>query len=266
MNGAPIGVFDSGIGGLTVVKELRKLLPCEDIVYFGDSARVPYGSRPPAEIMQFMHQILRFLKEKKVKMGVVACNTMTSLGLEFVRRQYPFPLVGVNSGVRTALSVSRSKRIGVIATQATVASGRHGKAARIFDSGAAVYLQACPKLVPLIEAEKLKGRDVEEAVAEHMMLLKEAQVDSLILGCTHYPFVADVIADFMGAEVAIIDPAMVTALNVETALRKRGLLASERQGTMRFYLSGELNKAERMAALLFDEQLPPFESVSVEKY
>lgn len=197
---APIGVFDSGIGGLTVVKELIRLLPGENIIYFGDTARTPYGCRPPTEILAFMNEILHFFTEQEVKMAVVACNTMTALGMDIAKKHYPFMLVGVNTGIHAAMAVSRNKKIGVIATQATVDSGKHRQAAEAIDPEATVYLQPCPKFVPLIEQEQFEGALIEEAALEYLLPLKKAQVDTLVLGCTHYPFIQQLISRIMGKQ------------------------------------------------------------------
>jgi len=263
---APIGVFDSGIGGLTVVKELRALMPQEEIIYFGDTARTPYGSRSPAEIIDFMHQILRFFAAQQVKMAVVACNTMTALGLDMAKKKYPFLLVGVNTGIRSALKVSRTKNIGVIATQATVASGKHGKAAKAIEPKATVYPQACPKFVPLIEGEKVSGAEIQEAAIEYLVSLKAAKVDALVLGCTHYPFISSLISDILGSEVTLIDPARETAEDARALLAKHQLLAEEGPGNTRFCFSADIDRAKRMAQHLFEQRLPDFERVNLQDY
>lgn len=261
-----VGVFDSGIGGLTVVKELRSLLPQENIIYFGDTARTPYGSRSPAEILGFMQQILRFFSAQQVKLAVVACNTMTALGMDIARKRCSFPLVGVNLGIRSALAVSKKKCIGVIATQATVACGKHGKAAHDFAPEATVYPQACPKFVPLIEQEQLTGDAIEAAAREYLVPLQEAHVDTLILGCTHYPFIRHVIERMMDVHTVIIDPARDTAVDASNLLRKQQLLNNQQSGTVRFCVSADTARARRMAGHLFAEQLPEFEIVNLQDY
>ena len=263
---SPMGVFDSGIGGLTVVKELRSLLPQENIIYFGDTARTPYGSRPPAEILSFMQQILCFFSAQQVKLAVVACNTMTALGLEIARKRCSFPIVGVNLGIRSALAASKKKCIGVIATQATVACGKHGQVAHEFAPEATVYPQACPKFVPLIENEQLTGAAVEAAAREYLVPLKEAYVDALILGCTHYPFIRPVLERIMDIHTVIIDPAHDTAVDAGELLQKKQLLNNQQSGTVRFCFSADTDRARRMAAHLFAEQLPEFEIVNLQDY
>ncbi|MDR3588546.1 MAG: glutamate racemase [Negativicutes bacterium] len=263
---AAIGVFDSGVGGLTVVRELTRLMPDENYIYFGDTARAPYGSRPPAQILDFMHQILRFFLSRRIKLAVYACNTMTALGLEAARHYYPFPLVGMNTGVRAALKATRNKKIGVIATQATIASGKHGKTVKTVDPGATLYPQACPKLVPLIEGGRLEGPRLEEAVAEYLTPLKEAEVDALILGCTHYPLVSTAIGRFMGSRVALIDPASETALDARNLLAKHGGFAPGGQGSIRLCFSADLARARRFAASILGEGPVEFEQIVLQDY
>lgn len=260
----PIGVFDSGIGGLTVVKELQGLMPSEDIIYFGDTARTPYGSRPPSEILQFMQEILAFFAAQDIKMAVVACNTMTALGIDAARKQYPFPLVGVNTGIRLSLMLTKNKRIGVIATQATVASGKHGKAAKEIDPTAAVYPVACPKLVPLVESGRMEGFEAESAAREYLVPLLEAKVDTLILGCTHYPFLTNTIRKIVGSKVSIVDPARETAIDALHLLKKQHRLAAKKQGSVRLCFSADLERVTTLARCIFPDVLPPVELVDLQ--
>jgi glutamate racemase len=263
---APIGIFDSGIGGLTVVKELMKMMPGENLIYFGDTARTPYGSRPPAEIIEFMRQILEFFVRQKVKMAVVACNTMTALGLEMAKKQYPFTLVGVNTGADMALAVSKSKKVGVIATKATIDSKNHAKAIHRKDATVFVYSQACPKLVPLIEQEQLEGTEVELAVIEYLLPMKNQGVDAIILGCTHYPFVSSVIEKIVGNGIVIIDPARETGLEARHILEQQGQVSTLRQGKVRLCFSADVDRVKRMAGFMFDTEKVEFELVNLERF
>lgn len=263
---APIGVFDSGVGGLTVVRELTRLMPEESFIYFGDTARAPYGSRPPAQIIDFMHEILRFMAARQVKLAVYACNTMTALGLDSARRYYPFPLVGMNPGARTALKLTRAKHIGVIATQATIASGKHGKAVKAIDPGVAVYPQPCPKFVPLIEQGELDGPRIEDAALEYLVPMREAGVDTLILGCTHYPLVSPLIRRIMGADIHLVDPAYETAADARACLVRHGALAGPGRGGVRLCFSAGLGQAGRLAALILGAPLPSIEQVDLQDY
>ncbi|SDE56421.1 glutamate racemase [Sporomusa acidovorans] len=268
---APIGIFDSGLGGLTVVREVLSLLPGEDIIYFGDTARTPYGSRPPAEILGFMQEILTFFSAQKVKMAIVACNTMTALGLEQAKTKFPFLLIGVNNGAEAALHVSRNKRIGVIATEATINSGKHAKALKDKDSLVTVYPQACPQFVPLIEQEKLSGPEIEHAAREHLAPLAEGGIDTLILGCTHYPFISPLISDIMGSGVTLVDPARETAAQARTELARHNKLATRSQGTVQLCFSADLKRAERFTACAIDfsrerSLAPRFELIHLQDY
>ena len=249
---APIGVFDSGIGGLTVVKELIELMPGEDFIYFGDTARIPYGPRPVEQIVEFMHEILEFFATQQVKMAVVACNTMTALGLEAARGQYPFMLVGVNTGVDLALSLSNSKKVGILATQATIASGKHAAAIQLKDKEALAFPVACSKLVPLIEGEKLAGTEIESAVAEYVLPMQQAGVDAVILACTHYPFISQVIGKVAGDDLKLINPARETALDAYNLLLEQDCLAMRRQGKVRLCFSSDVQQAKKMAGYMFD--------------
>jgi glutamate racemase len=262
----PIGVFDSGIGGLTVVKELRALMPAEDIIYFGDTARTPYGSRPPSEILQFMQEILRFFVAQDVKMAVVACNTMTALGLDAARKQYPFLLVGVNTGIRLSLMLTKNKRIGVIATQATVASGKHGKVAKEVDPTAAVYPVACPKFVPLVENGRMEGYDAEAAAREYLMPLHEAKVDTVILGCTHYPLLANTIRKVLGSNVTLVNPARETAIDALHLLKKHQRRTDAQMGTTRLCFSADLDRVTTLAHCIFSGALPTIELVNLHEF
>lgn len=266
-NNAPIGVFDSGIGGLTVVKELISVMPQEDIIYFGDTARTPYGSRPPAEILKFMHEILHFFMAQKVKMTVIACNTMTALGLEIAKKQYPFSIVGVNTGVKTAMRESEHKNIGVIATQATIASGKHGKAAKAINANATVYPQACPKFVPLIERGVLQGEETEKAVMEYIVPLREAKVEAVVLGCTHYPLIRDAISRVIGEQVVLVDPAYETALDAYNLLVKNHMLAErQKKGSVKLCFSADLDRAKRLASYIFADEQQEFDLVNLQDY
>lgn len=268
---APIGIFDSGLGGLSVLREVLNLLPGEDIIYFGDTARTPYGSRPPAEILCFLREILPFFSAQKVKMAIIACNTMKVLGFEQASGEVPFLLAGVNHGAQAALAASRNKRIGVIGTSAAINSGKHAQAIKTQEPAATVVSQACPQLVPLIEQGNFVGPELESAVRAYLLPLKEAAIDTLILGCTHYPFISPVIRSFMGPDVALIDPARETAAEVRTTLAYHDKLTTRSQGQVRLCFSADLPRAEQFAtgAIEFpwaEEFSPRFELVNLPDY
>lgn len=265
-NNAPIGVFDSGIGGLTVLKELTALMPNENFIYFGDTGRAPYGCRTKEEITLFMRQILGFFQAQQVKMAVVACNAMTTVGLEKVRSEMPFPLVGVNNGAAAALALSPAKRIGVIATKATIDSNKHLHAIQSMHREAYVYPQACPKFVPLIEQEKVEGFEVEQAIKEYMLPMKEAGVETVILACTHYPFIDKAIMQVMGKELFLIDPAKETAMDAYEILQVSGELSSQKEGSVKVCFSAEVERAKKMARFMIDIDKATFQQVDLLEY
>ncbi|MEN6567534.1 MAG: glutamate racemase [Veillonellales bacterium] len=265
-NNAPIGVFDSGIGGLTVVKELIRRMPGENLIYFGDTARVPYGSRPVAEIKQFMDQILRFFAAQQIKLAVVACNTMTTVGLQEAVKRYPFPMVGMNTGVHRALQISRRQHVGVIATEATIAGGKHAAAALAVNPQAQVFSQACPKFVPLIEQGRVKGPEIEAAAREYLLPMKEAGIDALIIGCTHYSYITPLINRIVGSEVALVDPAGETTEDAYGLLEQEEQFSALTQGTVRLCVSGDVLQADRMASLALEPPRPQFKRIRLQDF
>ena len=215
----PIGVFDSGVGGLSVVRQILAQLPDESIVYFGDTARVPYGSRTPAEIIAFGDQIVSFLARFDVKVVVAACNTSSAVSLPVLRRKYPLPVLGVvEPGVRAALQVTGNRRIGVLATAATINSGSYQRGFQAYGPGVTVYTQACPQFVPLVEAGQIDGPEIRAAARRYLQPLREAGVDTIVLGCTHYPFLAPVIRELAGEAAQVVDPAEETVKELAALL------------------------------------------------
>ena len=224
-NNNPIGVFDSGLGGLTVVKELIRQLPHESIVYYGDTARVPYGTKSRESIIRFSHENTRILLERNVKMVVVACNTSSSYALVQLRKHFRLPIVGViDPGARKAAEVTRNRKVGVIATPATVNSRSYAKAIFRYDRAIQVSSQACPLFVPLVEEGWLRNPVTTAVAREYLKPLQKTGVDTLVLGCTHYPLLKSVLKDVMGAKVALIDSATEVAAEVKRVLQDRQLL------------------------------------------
>lgn len=265
-NNSPIGVFDSGIGGLTVVKEIIKLMPNENIVYFGDTGRTPYGPRPVDQIKEFTNQILDFLSSQGIKMAVMACNTITMWTLEQARSHYPFPIVGMNTGEQLALAATKNKHIGIAATLATINSGKHAARLKAADASASVFPQACPPLCPMVEREVLEGAEADAACRECFLPIKEAGVDTVVLACTHYPFLMSPIKNIMGPTVTIIDPAAQTASDAYETLKSRDLLApAGQQATRRFCFSADPARAKRLAQRIIDVPLHDFEQVDILK-
>lgn len=221
---APIGVFDSGIGGLTVVRELIELMPSEAVIYLGDTARVPYGIRSPETVRRYALEGMRFLLSRGIKLLVVACNTVSAVGLEELSLNIPVPVVGVlKPGAISAARSTSNKKIGVIGTRATIRSSSYVKAIRDVDPAIEVLGQACPLFVPLVEEGWLDGEVPELAARRYLAELKESGIDTLVLGCTHYPLLKPVISGFMGTGVRLIDSASETAGEVRALLAERGI-------------------------------------------
>lgn len=224
----PIGVMDSGVGGLTVAKEIMRQLPNEKIVYVGDTARCPYGPRPAEEVKAFTWQMTRFLLKKNIKMLVIACNTATAVVLDEIRQELSIPVLGViHPGARAALKVTRNNRIGVIGTIGTVQSAAYEKALKLINKKVYVSSLACPKFVPLVESGEYDGVVAKKIVSEALQPLKGKGLDTLILGCTHYPLLGPVIQSEMGTKVKVISSGEETAREVSTMLFYSGLLTDD---------------------------------------
>jgi len=220
-----IGVFDSGIGGLTVLHQIIEALPKENTVYLGDTARAPYGTKSVETVLRYSFENSQFLVERGVKIVVVACNTSTAIALNRLQEQLTIPVVGViEPGVRRAVKNTKNKRVGVIGTEATIQSGAYTRALKAADSAIEVYSRACPLFVPLVEEGWTDNAVVEMTVKAYLGSFKQSGIDTLILGCTHYPLLKKAIRKFMGNRVRLVDSAEETAKEVELALRK-GLLA-----------------------------------------
>jgi glutamate racemase len=222
---APIGVFDSGMGGLTVMKALSQQLPMEAVLYYGDTAHVPYGGRDPNELRGFALRISDYLIRRGCKMIIIACNSSTALAYELINARSPVPVVGViEPGIRSALRTGGSGPIGVIATQATAQSGVYQRILAREAPERKSYVIACPPFVPLVEAGKVSGAEAAKAVRECLAPLKDKGIHSLIFGCTHYPFLSEAIQSFMGAGVRLIDPAWETVNQAKTILFEKKYL------------------------------------------
>jgi glutamate racemase len=237
----PIGVFDSGVGGLTVMHELLVTVPHEDVVYLGDNARLPYGPRPLEEIRRFALEIGRRLEREGVKLVVVACNSATAAGLPELQRELAVPVVGVlQPEAHAAARATRNRRVGLLATEATVASGRYEALIWTLDAGVAVHAVPCPRLVPLIEADDPFSAATVDAVREVAAPLRAAGVDTVILGCTHYPLIRPIFQRVFGRDVTLVFSADETAREVaETLRRKRIEGDASREGSYRFLTTGD---------------------------
>ena len=259
---APIGVLDSGVGGLSVLKVLHQMMPHENFIYVGDTARTPYGSRSEEEIRQFVEEIISWLESQGVKQVVIACNTLTMLGIDSLKKEHPFELIGMSKGEKLLLAASKKKKIGVFATQFTISTEAHKKAILAADASAEVYPMACPKFVPLIEGEQFGNPEIEQAVAEYAAPLKEAGIDALILSCTHYPFIKDVVEAEFGSEVTVIDPAEATAKLSKEALEKEGLLG-DCEGSVTICCTADLERVKRLASRMLPLEQCQFKEITL---
>lgn len=265
----PIAVFDSGVGGLTVLSEIRRRLPVESTMYLGDNARTPYGPRPADEVRRFTLESVAWLLAYDPKVLVVACNTATAQALPLVREQTPIPVIGVvRPGGVAAAAATRSGHVGIVATAGTVTSDAYPAAIGEADPGVIVSQQACPDLVPLVEAGELTGPRAEAAVAGYLdeLLAKDPDIDTLLLGCTHYPLLRPVFERRLGPRVSVVDSAFTTALALEDlldALRARSEGATGADGPNRVATTGDPDAFRAVAIRLFGEDLPAVEAVDL---
>lgn len=270
MDQRPIGVFDSGLGGLTAVHSLWRILPEEDLIYFGDTARVPYGSRSREAILKYARQDVRFLRSFDLKAILIACGTVTTTSLAALQAENDLPMVGVvEPTCRRAVLMTQNKRVGLIATAASVRSGAYEAALRRLDPEVTVFSRACPLFVPLAEAGRIRRGDVviETVAREYLAPLKEAGVDTLILGCTHYPLIKTMIGEFMGRNVVLVDPAKTAAHHLERILSERGLKADHPAGQAHFYVSDAPDGFVQTADLFLGEYKGgEVEQIAIDKY
>lgn len=259
MDMRPIGVFDSGLGGLTAVRSLRQILPEENLIYFGDTARVPYGGRSRETILKYARQDVRFLRSFDLKAILIACGTVTATSLGTLQEENDLPIVGVvEPAVRRALAATGNKKIGLIATQASVGSGAYEAALGQLDREAEMISLACPKFVPLIESGHfLPGDEAIESVArEYLLPLKETGIDTLILGCTHYPLLTEIVAQIMGEGVTLVSAGGESAYAVRRFLEEQDLLnLSKRRGETRFFVSANPEDFTKNGSVFLKESL-----------
>lgn len=252
MPGRPIGFFDSGEGGLTVMREVARLLPQEDLIYACDTAHFPYGPRPLSQVRSYFRSFMKFFAEQECQLVVVACNTATVAALDLLDGGLPVPAIGVvRPGARAAASVSRTGRIGVAATQGTVASSIYPRFIRECRPDAEVMQQPCPILVIRAEAGVIEGPEVRAEVEMCLRPFLDAQMDTLVLGCTHFPHMRAVIADVVGPGVTLVDPGVATALEVAEWLKAGGAASGLAQGRRRFCTTGDPATFTEVAARLW---------------
>ncbi|SEO96478.1 glutamate racemase [Aquisalimonas asiatica] len=254
---APVGVFDSGLGGLSVLREIRALLPGEDLLYVADAAHVPYGNRTPDAIRARAQAVSGFLLEQGAKAVVVACNTATAVAVTALRERWRVPIIGMEPAIKPAAGLTRNGTVGVLATEGTLASARFAALLEQYAGDLHVVTQPCPGLVAAVESGELHGDRARALLARYLQPLQAAGADVIILGCTHYPFLTPAIRQRVGADVAIVDTGAAVAREVRRRLQLHGLLApAERCGSSRFWSTGDLAAGEPVLARLWGEAAP----------
>ena len=267
---APIGVFDSGVGGLTVAREIMRNLPFERIVYFGDTARVPYGSKSRESIIRFSRQIIHFLQEEHVKAIVVACNTASAYALDEVQKDLDIPIIGVvKPGAKVAAQATRNKRIGVIGTKGTIGSNIYADYIHEIDPEITVVGKACPLFVPLVEEGWLKDPVTVEVAQRYLQELQEQNVDTLVMGCTHYPLLRSVLRELLGEKVTLVNPAYETAQSLKQLLKEMNLDnpgIKEEEFPYRFYVSDLADQFTAFANSILPYDVSMTKKIDIEKY
>ena len=248
-----IGVFDSGIGGFSVVKEIKRLLPKENIEYFADHARQPYGSKEQEEIEGFVAQIINFLLGKGIKACIIACNTATAAGLIRAKEFFDIPIIGViEPGAKSAVATTINGKIGLVATEFTVNSKAYHKEIKRINPKIEIFANPCPKFTPLVESGQFETAETYQAAKEYLKPIKDAQVDTLILGCTHYPFLQKVISDIMGPEVKLVNPAYNAVLDLKKILEEKYLLKIDKNKKENYYTSGNSDNMKKMIRIILN--------------
>lgn len=266
---APIGVFDSGVGGLTVVREIMKQLPNERIVYFGDTARVPYGSKSKETVITYARQIVKFLKTKEVKAIVIACNTACALAFDIVKEESDIPVIGVvKPGAKAAAASTKNGKIGIIATEATIRSGIYEEFLSQRNPEVQVHGKACPLFVPLVEEGLLDDSVTVEIAGRYLQSLKEYNIDTLVLGCTHYPLIRDTLQKVAGEGVTLVNPAFETAKSLKAMLEKNGIESDRTEIVTdhKFFVSDGAEKFKVFANTILPCDVEETKDINIEQY
>lgn len=268
---APVGVFDSGVGGLTVAREIMRQIPNEKMIYFGDTARVPYGSKSKETITRYSRQIVHFLQEQKVKAIVVACNTASAYALDEIEKELDIPIIGVvKPGAKAAAGSTKNGRVGVIGTEGTVGSHIYSTYIEEINPKIEVIGKACPLFVPLVEEGLWQDPVTDEIASRYLNELIARDIDTLILGCTHYPLIRSTVGRVMGDGVTLVNPAYETARELKELLNREGLLNNRKPGLgnnhYRFYVSDMADKFQSFANSILKYGILSAETVSIENY
>lgn len=274
---AAIGVFDSGVGGLTVAREIMRQMPEEKIVYFGDTARVPYGTKSQETVLRYSRQIIRFLQTQRVKAIVIACNTASACALEAVKQELDIPIIGViYAGARTAAAATKNGKIGVIGTEATIRSGIYTREMQKIRPNIEVIGKPCPLFVPLVEEGLFHDSVTDEIASRYLACLKGKYIDTLVMGCTHYPLLRSTLRRIMGEEVTLVNPAYETAIELKTLLEKLELTretvfseeksrpAAEEQ--YQFFVSDCAENFTRFAQAILPKEVKDTKQINIEGY
>lgn len=268
---APIGVFDSGVGGLTVAREIMRQIPNENIIYFGDTARVPYGSKSKETITKYSRQIVRFLREQNVKAIVAACNTASAYALEEIEQEIDIPIIGVvKPGAKVAAEVTKNGKIGVIGTEGTIGSHIYATYINKINPDITVLGKACPLFVPLVEEGLWQDPVTDEIANRYFGGLVDSDIDTLILGCTHYPMIRSTVGKIMGENVTLVNPAYETARELKELLTAENLLNGRQQALgsnrYRFYVSDMADKFQTFANSILKYGILSAEKINIEEY
>ena len=270
MDRRSVGVFDSGLGGLTAVRELRSILPSENIIYFGDTSRVPYGGRSSEILHHYARQDVHFLRSFDIKAILVACGTVSTTALPALQRENDLPILGVvEPACRRAAAKTRNKRVGLIATAASVHSGAYERTLHGIDPEIQVISRACPLFVPLVENGRFHRGDIviETVAREYLEPMKDQGLDTLILGCTHYPLLEEVIGEIMGSSVRLVNAGAEAANALKDLLQKQDLLARrEEGGSASYYVSDRVEDFENLASIFLQEDLLTATQIQIDRY
>lgn len=262
-----IGIFDSGLGGLTVLKEIEKVLPNEDIIYFGDTARVPYGPRSSETVTKYTFQSINFLLENNIKAIVIACNTSSARSLTNAQNRYNIPIIGVvKPGAKAAFLATKNKKIGIIGTQGTISSKAYDKEISILDKNIEVFSNACSLFVPLVE-EGWAGTDIAEMIArKYLDYFTDKDIDTLVLGCTHYPILIDTIKKIVKDKIMLINPAVETAIELQKMLEKNNLLNDKRECENKYFVSDLPESFQKIGEEFLNKKFDNITKIEIQKF
>jgi glutamate racemase len=265
INNRPIGIFDSGFGGLTVMAAIKKTLPMESLIYFGDTAHVPYGSKSKDTVVKYSKEIISFLIKHRVKLIVIACNTASAFALSILRRSSTVPVIDViGPGSKAAVSVSKNKKIGIIGTEGTISSGSYPREINKIFKYAKVYQQMCPLFVPLIEEGWNRGKICDSIVKKYLKPILNRKIDTLVLGCTHYPLLKKALEKNINNNIVLIDSAKATAREVKNTLRKTHLLANVKNNRkLKIYVSDNPEKFRTIGSKFFFGEIPNVKKIKM---